>query len=162
GEAVDEIRRDGNGWIVNHRIRAGMLVGAGGHFCPVARMLNDVLDSRRDHHNGTQQPTSEPVVVAQEAEFPIDADDASFGVERDMPELYFSPDLNGYGWCFRKQNYLNVGLGLLDRHACSATTKSFVAYLQARGRVPRHTAWRWRGHAYLLAEPRARMLVHDG
>jgi flavin-dependent dehydrogenase len=101
-------------------------------------------------------------VVAQEAEFPIDADDALFAVEGDLPELYFSPDLNGYGWCFRKQNYLNVGLGLLDRHACSAATKSFVAYLQARGRLPANTSWRWRGHAYLLAEPRARKVLDDG
>jgi flavin-dependent dehydrogenase len=162
GEPVDEIRRDGTGWIVNSRIRAGMLVGAGGHFCPVARMLNDsVLDSGADRHTAAQ-PTTPPVVVAQEAEFPIDADDASFAVESDIPELYFSPDLNGYGWCFRKQNYLNVGLGLLDRHACSAATKSFVAYLQARGRLPANTSWRWRGHAYLLAEPRARRVLDDG
>ena len=34
-----------------------MLVGAGGHFCPVARLLNPVV-------------TGVPVVVAQEAEFP--------------------------------------------------------------------------------------------
>lgn len=162
GEAVAEIRRDGTGWIVNSRIRAAMLVGAGGHFCPVARMLNDnLLDSRSDRH-AAQQPTTQPVVVAQEAEFPIDADDASFAVERDMPELYFSPDLNGYGWCFRKQNYMNVGLGLLDRHECSAATKRFVAYLQARGRLPANTSWRWRGHAYLLAEPRARKVLDDG
>jgi menaquinone-9 beta-reductase len=162
GEAVDEIRRDGTGWIINSRIRAGMLVGAAGHFCPVARMLNDkVLDSRADGHAGAQ-PMTQPVVVAQEAEFPIDADDALFAVEGDLPELYFSPDLNGYGWCFRKQNYLNIGLGLLDRHACSAATKSFVAYLQARGRLPANTSWRWRGHAYLLAEPRARTVLDDG
>jgi flavin-dependent dehydrogenase len=162
GEAVDEIRRDGTGWIINSRIRAGMLVGAAGHFCPVARMLNDkVLDPRADGHAGAQ-PTTQAVVVAQEAEFAIDADDASFAVEGDTPELYFSPDLNGYGWCFRKQNYLNIGLGLLDRHACSAATKSFVAYLQARGRLPANTSWRWRGHAYLLAEPRARTVLDDG
>ena len=163
GEAVEQIRRDGTGWIVNGRIRAGMLVGAGGHFCPVARMLNDtVLDSRSDGHTAAQQATTQPVVVAQEAEFPIDADDASFAVEHDMPELYFSPDLNGYGWCFRKQNYVNVGLGLLDRHACSTATKSFVAYLHARGRLPANTSWRWRGHAYLLAEPRARKVLDEG
>src|SRR5215471_4131899 len=91
GEAVDEIRRDGTGWIVNGRIRAGMLVGAGGHFCPVARMLNGgVSDSRSDPLNAAPPASTQPVVVAQEAEFPIDADDASFAVESDTPELYFS------------------------------------------------------------------------
>src|SRR5262249_31600940 len=40
GEIVSTIRRAGDRWIVNDGIAAEMLVGAGGHFCPVARMLN--------------------------------------------------------------------------------------------------------------------------
>jgi geranylgeranyl reductase family protein len=149
GEAVTTVRRAGGQWIVNESITAGLLVGAGGHFCPIARRLN------RDEPHG-------PVVAAQEAEFPIDTDAASFAVDGEMPELYFSSDLNGYGWCFRKQNYINIGLGLLDRHACSAATRSFVAYLQRRGRIPADASWRWHGHAYLLAEPRARRVVDEG
>ncbi len=149
GEAVATVRRSGTRWIVNDRLIANMIVGAGGHFCPIARMLN------RDRQNG-------PIVAAQEAEFPIDADSAAFAVDGETPELYFSADLNGYGWCFRKQNYLNIGLGLLDRHACSNATQQFLVYLQKRGRVPRDATWRWRGHAYLLAEPRARRVVDDG
>jgi hypothetical protein len=31
-----------------------------------------------------------------------------------MPDLYFCSDLQGDGWCFRKQQYLNVGFGRLD------------------------------------------------
>ena len=31
------------------------------------------------------------------------------GVAQERPELYFCADLRGYGWCFRKENYLNVG-----------------------------------------------------
>jgi len=34
---VRSIERAGNGWIVNGEIKARLLVGAGGHFCPVAR-----------------------------------------------------------------------------------------------------------------------------
>jgi flavin-dependent dehydrogenase len=138
---------------VNERLKAQMLVGAGGHFCPVARMLT-----------GAEAPAAgyaPAVVVAQEAEFPIDADAAAFAVDPETPELYFSADLNGYGWCFRKQGYVNVGLGLLDRHACSAATRGFVSYLQRRGRIPRDASWRWRGHAYLLAEPRARKVLDE-
>jgi geranylgeranyl reductase family protein len=149
GEAVTSVRHLKGKWIVNEHITADILVGAGGHFCPVARMLN------AGERTG-------PVVAAQEAEFPIDAANASFAVDGETPELYFSADLNGYGWCFRKQNYLNVGLGLLDGHACSAATRNFVSYLQARGRVPASSSWRWRGHAYLLAEPRARRVLDAG
>jgi geranylgeranyl reductase family protein len=149
GEAVTRLRRANGKWIVNEHLTADIVVGAGGHFCPVARMLN------AGERTG-------PVVAAQEAEFPIDAANASCAVDCETPELYFSADLNGYGWCFRKQNYLNVGLGLLDGHACSAATRNFVSYLQARGRVPASSSWRWRGHAYLLAEPRARRVLDAG
>jgi flavin-dependent dehydrogenase len=152
GEAVATIRRSADGWVINEQISAKMIVGAGGHFCPVARALNGQDAPRRPA----------PVVAAQEAEFPIDASTAAFAVEAEVPELYFSADFNGYGWCFRKQNYLNIGLGLLDRHACSRATGDFVSYLQARGRVPPAGAWRWRGHAYLLSEPRVRRVVDDG
>jgi flavin-dependent dehydrogenase len=153
GQCLAQIRREGPSWIVNERLKAQMLVGAGGHFCPVARMLA-----------GAEAPAAgyaPAVVVAQEAEFPIDADAAAFAVDPETPELYFSADLNGYGWCFRKQGYVNVGLGLLDRHACSTATRGFVTYLQRRGRIPRDASWRWRGHAYLLAEPRARKVLDE-
>jgi flavin-dependent dehydrogenase len=148
GESVTHIRRDGTGWIINNSIRANMLIGAGGHFCPVARMLNP------DVRNAA-------LVAAQEAEFAIDANDAAFAVESQTPELYFSSNLDGYGWCFRKQNYLNVGLGLLDPRACSTATRAFVSFLQGRGRIPANASWKWRGHAYLLAEPRARRVLDD-
>jgi flavin-dependent dehydrogenase len=163
GESLAQVRREGTDWVVNGHIRARMLVGAGGHFCPIARMLNATAPAfDGENATSTRNTASQPVVVAQEAEFPLEADAASFAIEGETPELYFSPDLNGYGWCFRKQNFLNVGLGLLDRQACQAATRSFVSWLQARGRIPAHASWRWRGHAYLLAEPRARAVAGEG
>ena len=148
GEPVSKIQREGTGWVVSDRIRAAMLVGAGGHFCPVARALNP-------------QEAGGPLVAAQEAEFPLEPADA-FSVDSETPELYFSADLQGYGWCFRKGNYLNVGLGLLDRHQCSSAAREFVSFLKALGRIPRNANWKWRGHAYLLAEPHARRVSSDG
>ena len=98
-----------------------MLVGAGGHFCPVSRWINGPTDTA-------------PVVVAQEAEFLIDSRDrAAFAIEGEAPELYFCRDLKGYGWCFRKQRYLNIGLGRLDRQSLPAATAEFVAFLDGQG-----------------------------
>jgi flavin-dependent dehydrogenase len=164
GQSFARIRREGPNWIVNEGLRAQMLVGAGGHFCPVARMLNDAEEpaSGSELRASPDKTGVAAVVVAQEAEFPINADSAAFAIDSETPELYFSAKLDGYGWCFRKQNYLNVGLGLLDRHACSTATRSFIAYLQRRGRIPKDAPWRWRGHAYLLAEPRARKVIDEG
>jgi geranylgeranyl reductase family protein len=151
GVPVSSLERHGDRWIVNGSVSASVLVGAGGHFCPVARWLNPALDGPR-------------VVVAQEVEVPIDESDSdtpSWATAPTVPELYFCDDLNGYGWCFRKGRYVNVGLGRVGRSLPKATA-AFVAYLAARHKVPSRVSWRWRGHAYLLSEPPRRRTIDDG
>jgi flavin-dependent dehydrogenase len=151
GTAVDSIERDGDGWILNRRFRTPLLIGAGGHFCPVARRLNrSALDG-----------TGPAVVVAQEAEFPIDRA-AVCGVKGEAPELYFCRDFKGYGWCFRKGDYLNIGLGRLDRRSLPRATAEFLAFLAETGRLPRDVVPRWRGHAYAVYETPHRRVVDRG
>ena len=150
GQPATAIHRDGAAWIVNDRIRARMLVGAGGHFCPVARLLKD----------GDQ---SSSVVAAQETEFAIDPDDADeFAIDEEVPELYFCQDLKGYGWCFRKQGFMNVGFGRLDAHGLPKQTAEFVDFLKQTHRIPADGEWRWRGHAYRVAGETGRNPVDDG
>jgi len=147
---IASIRRDGGAWIVNDEVRAPMLVGAGGHFCPVARMLSP----RRE---------DAPVVAARETEFSVPPGEAhAFTTPATTPELFFSRDLQGYGWCFRKQEHINVGFGSLDHRRLPQATEAFVAFLQSRGKIPAAASWPWRGHAYLLSEPRARRVVDAG
>jgi geranylgeranyl reductase family protein len=149
GTPLSRIRRDGHRWTVNESIAAPMLVGAGGHFCPVAGMLNGSSDSAA-------------LVVAQEAEFPIDPRElASFATVPERPELYFSRALDGYGWCLRKENYLNIGFGHMDRRRLPSATAGFAAFLKTQGRIPGHVSCRWKGHAYVLAGP-PRRRVDDG
>src|SRR4029077_6530331 len=114
GTPVTGIRKNGTHWIVNDAIRAPLLVGAGGQFCPVARLMNGPLNAA-------------PLVVAQEAELPLDAGETrSVAIAPEVPELYFCRDLQGYGWCVRKGDYLNVGLGRLDRRSLPAATAQFL------------------------------------
>jgi flavin-dependent dehydrogenase len=150
GTPISSLRRDGLVWVVNNCLRAPMLVGAGGHFCPVAALLNGSSDGAA-------------LVVAQEAEFAIDPREISLSTTvPERPELYFSRTLNGYGWCLRKQNYLNIGFGHLDRHRLPSAIAEFSAFLEARRKIPRDASWRWKGHAYLLSEGRRRRVVDDG
>jgi flavin-dependent dehydrogenase len=150
GTAVTSIRRDNGRWIVNDAVAAPMLVGAGGHFCPVARLLN-----------GPAEPA--PLITAQEVELAIDpAGATAFATAPERPELYFRDDLSGYGWCFRKQDHLNVGFGRIGSRALRAETAAFVGFLEARHRIPAGTSWRLRGHAYLLAGGMRRQAVADG
>jgi geranylgeranyl reductase family protein len=149
GTPASSIERDGGRWIVNGTLAAPMLVGAAGHFCPVSRMLN-----------GTS--AGAPLVVAQEAEFPIGHADSAFRIDSRRPELYFCRDLEGYGWCFRKGEYLNVGIGRRDSKALPRATAEFLKFLGASGRIPPDASWRWRGHAYLLSGSPRRRAIDDG
>jgi len=150
GQPANVIRRDGAAWIVNETIRAKLLVGAGGHFCPVARLLKG-------------EPQSSAVVAAQEVEFAIEpAQRDAFAIDEHVPELYFCQDLKGYGWCFRKQGFMNVGFGRLDAHGLPKQTSEFVDFLKQTHRIPAEGNWRWRGHAYLIAGQTGRNPIDDG
>jgi geranylgeranyl reductase family protein len=147
---LTSMRRDGREWIVNDTIRTPLVVGAGGHFCPVAKQLNP-------------DPPKASLVVAQEVEFPVDeADAASYAIARERPELYFSRDLQGYGWCFRKGRHMNIGFGRLDKRSLPKGTAEFVEFLARERRVPANATYKWHGHAYLLASAAGRRVVDDG
>jgi flavin-dependent dehydrogenase len=151
GEAVTDLRRDGDAWIVNDRIRAAVIVGAGGHFCPVARALGG--------REGDQVIT----VAAQELEFAIEPQqEPQIRLQGEIPELYFCQDLAGYGWCFRKGNYLNIGLGRLNSPGVSAHVQAFCQFLRERGKVCCDMPARFHGHAYRIYERIAPKLIDDG
>ena len=40
GEPLTKLERRGDQWVANGRLQAPVVIGAGGHFCPVARFLN--------------------------------------------------------------------------------------------------------------------------
>src|SRR5262249_55786424 len=86
---------------------------------------------------------------AQEAEFPLRDRDAD-RFAPDVPALYFSPDLQGYGWCVRKGGYLNVGLGRRDPERLGTHVRGFLAHLRRAGELPEGLPAPRRGHAYRL------------
>ena len=138
GDNLAALERCEDGWIINGELRARLLVGAGGHFCPVARLI-------------TGKSNAEELVIAQEAEFEMDEQQvARCAVRPEVPELFFCSDFKGYGWCFRKGNFLNVGLGRMDRHRLSEHVAGFLRFLQSSGRVRFELPHAFLGHAYLL------------
>jgi len=149
GVALASLEREKDGWIVNGRIKTRLLVGAGGHFCPVAKLTD-------------AKPARENAVVAQEAEFEMDdRQQAGCNVRADTPELYFCADMKGYGWCFRKQNYLNIGLGRMDRHRLSEHVAAFVRFLKSTRRISFDVPAALLGHAYLLYGVSERKVADD-
>ena len=147
GGPLATLERRGDRWVANDRLEAPVVIGAGGHFCPVARALNGPA-------------RAEPVVAAQEIEPRLNG--AACAIAGDTPELFFCPDLRGYGWCFRKGDYLNVGFGRQDSRRLPSHARQFVDWLRASGKIPRDIATRWPGHAYLLRGSSPRSTVGDG
>ncbi len=151
GEPLESLERDGTGWIVNGAIATPMLVGAGGHACPVARQLGAMLGSRL------------PLVAAREAEIRLDSTAvAGCTLRGDTPELYFSRDLKGYGWCVRKGDWLNLGLGREDTRNLPGRLKEFLRWVHEQGRIPLLSDASFRGHAYLLYGHASRPLSGSG
>lgn len=153
GEPVARIERGADGqWIVNGRMKARLLVGAGGHACPVAHWLNPEKDDG-------------PLVVAQETEFRLTQSQMSAcQIEGEMPALYFCPDRMGYGWAVRKGEFLNVGFGRrrVPGESLPAHLRTFRDFLEATRRLPGGLPDLWKGHAYRLYARPQRRAVGEG
>jgi geranylgeranyl reductase family protein len=144
---LESLERRGGEWVANGGISAPVVVGAGGHFCPVARILRGAATDARP-------------VVAKEAEFRLEDDDSTADGER--PELFFCRDLEGYGWCVRKGRHLNIGLGRREHGDLNPHIDDFKAFLEQRGLARRASLVKWHGHAYLASGAGARPLIGDG
>ncbi len=150
GEALKSIEPGSRKWVINGQYEAPLLIAAGGHFCPVARMLGKAGERG-------------PAISAQEMEIELRPDqEAGCRVAQHTPELYFCDDLLGYGWCFRKGNHLNIGLGRVDSHHLPQRVREFYAWLKQQGRLPDDLPSTFPGHAYLTYEQAARPLAADG
>jgi flavin-dependent dehydrogenase len=91
-----EIRRDGDGFVVDETFRCRYLIGAGGTRCPVYRKL----------FRDTSPRARELQAVTLEHEFAYDWQDG------DCHLWFFDHGLPGYAWYVPKANgYLNVGIG---------------------------------------------------
>jgi geranylgeranyl reductase family protein len=146
GTPLASLERRDDVWVANGEIEASIVIGAGGHFCPVARQLAG--------------PEKARAVVAKEAEFLVEPGDSP--VAGEMPELFFCPDFEGYGWVVRKGNYLNIGIGRRDHGDLNEHVENFIGFLERTQRATRASAVKWRGHAYLAWGAGTRPLVGDG
>lgn len=132
---------------------APLVIGAGGHRCPVARDLGEVS-------------AREEVVAAQETETRLPAEWRA-RIERfmDAPELYVEPDLRGYGWFFPKGDFINVGIGITGGNDGSLPRRrdALLAMLRASGRLPEAMPLDpFKGHAYVVRRQAPRRLAGPG
>jgi menaquinone-9 beta-reductase len=144
GVRIESVERQSGQWSVNGgAFAAPVLVGAGGHSCPVARWL------------GARVPL-EPAVLAQEAEWRFHAltDPAE-------PELMFFPDRSGYAWCFQKQGFANIGFGRMGRGRLEPFRAASLAWLRSHAALDGGGPPCWHGHAYLTADASPRRIASE-
>ena len=131
---------------------APVVIGAGGHRCPVAKAFGEVSED-------------EEVVIAQESETRLSPDRLeALRASWDAPELYVEPDLKGYAWYFPKGNVLNVGVGCVAGPGVDLPRRrdALVETLHRSGRLPRDLGIEpFRGHAYVVRRRAPRRLAGD-
>lgn len=129
--------------------QAPLVIGAGGHRCPVARALGRISEQ-------------EEVVVAQESETRLAPEwSAKLGALMDAPEIYVEGDLRGYGWFFPKQDFINIGIGCTGGADGTLPRRrdALVAALRASGRLPEDFPMEaFKGHAYVVRRQAPRRL----
>jgi menaquinone-9 beta-reductase len=137
GEAVTSLEQTADGWLVNGNIQARLLIGAGGHNCPVARALG-------------AKPGKEPAIVAMVAEFEMgEEQQANCPLHAGHTSLSFASDSKGYGWLLRKGAFLNIGMGSLDSTDLRRRTADFCAQYKRLGILVGDPAEHFKGHSYL-------------
>jgi menaquinone-9 beta-reductase len=128
---------------------APVVIGAGGHRCPVARALGDISER-------------EEVVAAQESETRLPPEWAErLAPFMRAPELYVEADLRGYGWYFPKQHFVNVGIGCTGGSDGSLPRRreALIRALRASGRLPADLPIEaFKGHAYVVRRQAPRRL----
>jgi geranylgeranyl reductase family protein len=155
GARVSAVSRDAGGIrVVSERgvFEAAVVVGAGGHRCPVAKAFGDVSER-------------EEVVIAQESETRLPAHRVdALGEFFEAPELYVESDLAGYGWYFPKADVLNIGIGCVAGPGVDLLGRrdALVDALRASGRLPADLPLEpFRGHAYVVRRRAPRRLAGD-
>jgi geranylgeranyl reductase family protein len=156
GARVTAVSRDAGGIrVVSEQgvFEAAVVIGAGGHRCPVAQAFGDVSER-------------EEVVIAQESETRLPADRVeALGKFFEAPDLYVEPDLTGYGWYFPKGDVLNIGIGCVAGPGVDLPRRrdALLHALRASGRLPVDVPLApFRGHAYVVRRRAPRRLAGDG
>lgn len=148
-----EIERQDDSFVVNGSYRTPLLIGAGGHYCPVARYLGTHLQR-------------ESCISTQELEIKVEEDKlAEYRIDPASPLIVYCDDMRGYAWCFRKGVFVNIGIGRTQNTNLKKHLSEFLEQLIERRWIPADDYFnplKFRGHAYKLRMFTPRTIVSDG
>jgi len=144
-----------DGVLINNSVLASVVIGAGGHSCPAARML---AGAGRGDSWTVASLCTEGVIPARFM--------PGLGQWAGWPHIIFTPDFTGYGWFFVKGGVVNIGIG-----SAGATGRDVRAHLnwmlgllRQRGIMPEgltNELPAFRGHFYKLYGRMPRRIYTD-
>ncbi|MBN2223594.1 MAG: NAD(P)/FAD-dependent oxidoreductase [Deltaproteobacteria bacterium] len=150
---VRDITRHTGTVTINGRYRAPVVIGAGGHNCPVARKFGRIRPDER-------------YVTAVVSETRLGRDVInSLTPHPDIPQVIFHDDFTGYGWYFPKGDYLNIGVGTTSAERLTSHRDALMLRLKKGGMLPdrkRYPLNAFTGHAYKLMRISPRRLCSGG
>lgn len=148
-----EIEREDGAFVINGSYRTPLLIGAGGHYCPVARYLGTNLQR-------------ESCISTQELEIKVEeAKRGDYRIDPASPLIVYCDDMRGYAWCFRKGAFVNIGIGRTQNTSLKKHLSEFLEQLVKRKLIPPDDYFnplKFRGHAYKLRMFTPRTVVGDG
>ena len=124
GEPVRTLERVGKFWVVNGHIRARMLVGAGGHFCPVARQVNPGWQTRSNRRGAGSRIRNDAGTKGKCARF----------AER-FPNFISAAISAAMAGASAKEIISMSVSGRLDSHGLGAHVTGFVDFLRRTRKV---------------------------
>ena len=136
----------------DEKIEVPVVIGAGGHTCPVARAFGDVS-------------SEESVVLTQESETNVGAEKLrALAPNYGLPELFAEPDFKGYAWYFTKGDFLNIGVGCIGKKpSVHERLEILLEKFRETGRLPGGMELtKFRGHAYSVHRTHVRRPAGDG
>jgi len=138
--------------VVNDSLEARMLVGAGGHFCPASKALGN---SYKD----------DSTLATLESETELDSETINRTVPYPgAPEVIYLKTVDGYAWYFSKGNYLNIGIGSLNRKKIHASLNWFLKVLKEKNRLTNAVYSRlnpFTGHFYKIYSGGSKIITAD-
>lgn len=137
---------------LNNDLRAKVIIGAGGHFCPVSKFLGNGI-------------TDTYTLAAMESETLLDEQTIKKYIPYPgSPEIIYLEDLKGYAWFFSKGNYLTIGIGSLKKKELRRNLTGFLDTLKRAGRLPDEllkVIAPFQGHPYKIYPGGKRTLFGD-
>ena len=127
GHPVRRLQRVKGGIRIDNDFQARLVIGAGGHFCPVALQLAKA----KRHDEWTIAALCTEGLIPERFT-------GRLGQWAGWPHIIFTPDFSGYGWFFVKGRFLNTGIGVVGARGGRVRSMLdwMIGRLHAKGLLP--------------------------